>query len=342
MHACGTNRARLVLVIATIVYYPAMPRGSFRARRARGGAVLAVGAVLAFPACASAPRTAWVLTTDAPGPRPTREMRFVGSYPQALATTLDVLETDLQLPKVQARLVFVPDDETFEALLLEIGYPAPLARQAAGALSAMGGYRTVVINESRMRDRRWPGRIVTLAHELTQVLQYELGGGVRGTSAQWLREGFAEWVALQVSGALELADADEVTHLARLRVHQHGSSERLPPLSALATFPEWVAHAGGGAGALLYDYSLLVTQFLIERHGTAALLDYFGRFAEGQDERANFLAVFGETEEAVDVAIRARIWPRRGTVRPRHRDGGRPPRQPWFGRAGTMDGSSIP
>jgi hypothetical protein len=30
-----------------------------------------------------------------------------------------------------------------------------------------------------------------LAHELTHTVQYELGGGHRGTSDQWLREGFA-------------------------------------------------------------------------------------------------------------------------------------------------------
>src|SRR5262249_62084198 len=41
----------------------------------------------------------------------------------------------------------------------------------------------------------WPGG---LAHELTHVVQYQLAGGRRGRSEQWLREGMADWVACQV------------------------------------------------------------------------------------------------------------------------------------------------
>jgi hypothetical protein len=257
-----------------------------------------------------------VLATDELTTRPTRDLEWISSYPLAVATTLDVMRRDLDLPAVQARLVFLPDAPTFEALLLQIGYPEQLARDTAEVMKAIGGHRSVLINQERMERHVWPRRVSTLAHELTHVLQYELGGGVRGTSAQWLREGFAEFVALRVLEVLGRTTAPEVRRGALVRVRAFGPADRVPALARLGRFPDWVTESRGAAGDVLYDYALLAAFTAIDRHGVDGVLRYFSLFAERQDPEANFREAFGETEAAFEAHLRHAIWPRRGSARP--------------------------
>jgi hypothetical protein len=58
-----------------------------------------------------------------------------------------------------------------------------------------------LLNELRLSNLEWGDRVALLAHEMAHSFQYELGGGRRGTSDQWLREGFADWVAIGVLSA---------------------------------------------------------------------------------------------------------------------------------------------
>ncbi|HEX7085633.1 MAG TPA: hypothetical protein VF198_04680 [Vicinamibacterales bacterium] len=266
--------------------------------------------VLLGPGCATTPRGPWVLDSREMRVRPTRVGEWIASYQQALAATLDVFEKDLGFPPLEVRLVFLPDEPTFEALLLEIGYPAPLARDAAADMTAIGGHRSVLLNQERVERRSWPERVGLLAHELTHVLQYELGGGTRGESDQWLREGYAEWVESRVLQSLHLGDGDgDALREARGRLRGH-RPETLPPLTALGTFPEWVSRGRQGVGPLLYTQAFAAVAFLIERHGTPAVLDYFSRFAKSQDRNGNFEAAFGESREAFEAAFRQSVWGR--------------------------------
>jgi hypothetical protein len=47
--------------------------------------------------------------------------------------------------------------------------------------------------------------------------------------------------------------------------------------------------------------------FLLERHGVPAMLDYFRRFAASDDRAANFRAAFGEDLETFEAALSARL-----------------------------------
>ena len=259
-------------------------------------------------ACASAPREPWVLASDELRASPARHMEQVGSYPEAVATAIYIMEREVGLPRPQVRFVFVPDDRTFEAQLLQIGYPEGLARNAAELMTAIGGHRAVLVNEQRLSRQPWPGRMVTLAHELTHVLQYELGGGTRGTSAQWLREGFAEWVALRVMATLGQIDPVAVRRDAIIRVRAAAPAERFARLEALATFPAWVDQSRSPAGSRLYDFALIGAMTLVERHGVDAVLGYFRRFATRQDPAANFRDTFGETESTFEETFRGIVW----------------------------------
>ena len=89
----------------------------------------------------------------------------------------------------------------------------------AQTLVAVSGYRRVLINDAAVRELPWPYRIALLAHELTHTIQYEWGGGTRGTSEQWLREGFADWVEMETLVALGFTTREQAraTVIRRLR-----------------------------------------------------------------------------------------------------------------------------
>jgi hypothetical protein len=270
------------------------------------------------------------MTSDALRERPLRDLEQISTYPQALATTLDIMERDLELPLVEVSLVFVADTRRFKDLLLGIGYPPELAREAARRLIAIGGHRSMLINQARLERQGWPGRVSILAHELGHVLQFELGGGKRGTSAQWLREGFSKWLELRVMEALDGADDAKawrqaivkVRNPARTQVMTLGGPDsypewverthertRVPPLSALSSWADWVAQLGGAAGGALYDYAFVAVTVLLEEHGLPAVLRYFELFAERQDPAANFLEAFGESEEEFEERLQGIVWP---------------------------------
>jgi hypothetical protein len=290
---------------------------------------LAVVASLVLAACATAKREPWVLTTRGLDQPPVRDLRRISSYPEALATTLDIMQRDLGLPAVQVQLVFMPDARRMSELLLRAGHPPKVARQAARELTAIGGQRTVLINQARLESEGWPGRVSLLAHELGHVLQYELSGGKRETSAQWLREGFSKWLELRVLEVLGSAERAKywsqalersrntsggpvMTLGARRSLARRIESDpkvRLPPLRDLGSFPQWVEQLRGPAGGALYEYAFVAAATLIEDHGLPAVLHYFERFAEHKDAAANFLEAFGRTEEQFERRLHDVVWP---------------------------------
>jgi hypothetical protein len=261
-------------------------------------------------ACATLQREPWVLDSGALRASGVRRVDWVASWPQALATVLEVFERDLGLPRLNARLVFLPDDRRFEQLLLEVGYAPALARDTVQTMTAIGGHQNVLINEARVGGEGWTGQVALLAHELTHVLQYQLGGGTRGQSDQWLREGFADWVEMRVLeelGAVEAARA-RTDALRRLRAVR---PERLPPLAELATFPDWVKRNQERPGGDLYAHAQVAVSVLVEQRGAGRVIEYFERFAARQARAANFEEAFGESVEAFDRRFRAYVWPGR-------------------------------
>jgi len=278
--------------------------------------VLAVAATLSLGACATAPREPWVLSSDGLRAPVHRDVGRISTYPEALATTLDIMQRDLGLPTVQVRLVFLPDTRRLRDLLVRIGYPPELAREAAREMAAIGGHRIVLINQARLESQGWPARLALLAHELGHVLQYELAGGKRGTSAQWLREGLSDWLGLRVMETLG-AERGKAWSQALAKVRSPGRAQvmtlggpgsppewvervpsrvRLPSLSALGSFPDWVRQLRGEAGGALYEYAFVAVSTLVEERGLPAVLHYFTLFAEREDPAANFLEAFGQTE----------------------------------------------
>ena len=140
-----------------------------------------------------------LVTVPQPGLRPVTSLDQVFDYRTAAATVAWIFEHDFGFPSFPATFRFYPNREAFEQALLEVGYDADLARSAAKTMTAVGGHRSVLLNNGMLGSRPWADRVALLAHEFGHSLQYELGGGRRGTSDQWLREGFADWLSIRVS-----------------------------------------------------------------------------------------------------------------------------------------------
>ena len=234
--------------------------------------------------------------SDSAVPRSTRAT----TYEAALTVVLDGLARELALPRVEVSLVLFPNRRTFEQGLLQIGYTKALARSAS-SFNAIGGARAVLMNAATTDGLTRARRIRLIAHEVVHTLQYRLSGGTRGASEQWLREGFAEWVACRVTARAGLGSFDSlrgelVDQLAGMSLGRHAPFERL------ATFPQWV-EAQQRYEVPLYVQAFIAAELLVEMRGAPAVVQYFERFRDTQDRRAAFVGAFGLEPAAFELAF---------------------------------------
>jgi hypothetical protein len=263
---------------------------------------LLAGLVLAgiASACATTAGPRVVALPDA-SLRPTFQIDAIADYGVAIATIGAIAERDLGFPPFPLAFHFHADRAALEAALLESGYHPDLARQTARTMDGIGGHRRILLNEGAMARLEWRPRVAMLAHEFAHSVQYELGGGIRGASDQWLREGFAEWFSVKVMERLKawsLADARRRYQI-ELRSRRRSGMLRLDDM---VTFPQWVA-LGTQRHRAPYAQAFLAVDFLIERHGVERVIDYFARFARRQDRLGNFLEAFGEDLASFETAL---------------------------------------
>jgi hypothetical protein len=231
----------------------------------------------------------------------------IGDYGTAAATVGSLVQHEAELAAFPVTFSFYPTTDAFEKALLDVGYDATLAANTANTMVAVGGHRGVLLNESRLVPLSWAERVTLLAHELGHSLQYELAGGHRGTSDQWLREGFAEWLSFRVLERLDRRVSLAGIRRARQSEIRAAGRRNLPRLSELVTFPQWV-NAGKRHGTTMYGLSFLGADLLLERHGIRAVLDYFKRFNRSDDRIANFTAAFGQEIASFETSLLDRVW----------------------------------
>jgi hypothetical protein len=230
----------------------------------------------------------------------------IESYADVTSTVAAIFERDLAFPRFTATLHLFPGRDAFERRLLEVGYEPALAAQTARRMAAVGGHRAVLVDADKLAPMSWLDRLALVAHELTHTLQYELGGGVRGASDQWLREGFAEWVTMRVLDRLEVVTAGDYRSR-RIRELRATNRKNAPALAEMATFPQFVGLAAR-ADIAPYAQAFLSVDALIERHGVAPVIRYFQLFAAAQDRAGNFARAFGEDLAAFEQFVRQRLW----------------------------------
>jgi hypothetical protein len=269
-----------------------------------GGMGVFLALACAAAGCASAASWPRVISPADVRARPAAQGEWVEDYDTALATIAAVMRRELGLPDVPASLYFYRDGDAFRGALLAQGYDEQLAADAAGTLTAIGGFRRILLNDAALRDLEWPYRIALLAHELTHTVQYEVGGGTRGTSEQWLREGFAEWVEVQVLAALGFTTPAQARSIAVRRVR---AARVLPVLGDMVTFPDWVRTGLRVGTDATYAQAMLAVELLVERRGVEAMLGYFRLFADSQDRLGNFRRAFGEDLSSFEAVLRAHL-----------------------------------
>ena len=271
----------------------------------RPASVIALGLACALGiGCAAAvwPRVLDVGDIQAP---PVARGEWIDTYDTALASIASLMENDLKLPELQATLYFHRDRDAFQAALEADGYSADAARATASTLTAVSGYRKVLINEDALDTAPWPGRVALLAHELAHTLQYEWAGGVRGTSDQWLREGFAEWVEVQALIRFGFTTAPRARGTVAGRIRDAGGARAFPPLSQMVTFADWVGLLRRFDEEAFYGHAWMATDLLIERHGVSKVIAYFELFAKSNDRLGNFRLAFGQDFQDFEAAAMA-------------------------------------
>jgi hypothetical protein len=267
---------------------------------------IGIVAVALVSACATSGMWPRIVAIDGAGAVGPARGEWIASYDEATASIAAVMTGQLGLPSLHASLYFYPNRDAFRAALEGEGYAPDFARQTAETLTAVSGFKRVLINDRAMEDVGWLFRVALIAHELTHTLQYELAGGTRGTSDQWLREGFAEWVEVEVLVRLGFITRSDARRVLRARVRDAGA-DRWPPLSRMVTFPEWVDLVQRFGQEALYGYAMLAAEYLVERHGLPAAIGYFQSFGASDDRVANFRRAFGQDLTDFEQVFHARL-----------------------------------
>ncbi len=228
---------------------------------------------------------------------------------QVLAAVAWVLTNRLGLPlTLPIHVYFYSSEEAFEAgLMTEARAEAAMAKDQARFATGVGTAQGIFIRTDKLTAAPLAVRVGLYAHELTHVSQYEMAGGRRGGSEQWLREGFADWVRYRTLDALMLRPYAESRRRVLEEVRRAGPVDRFPALGVLVSNRQWIAVRNELGAAATYGQAFLAADWLVERYGSARVVDYFRRFAHADDRARNFLAAFGEPAGRFALEFRTRL-----------------------------------
>lgn len=200
-----------------------------------------------------------------------------------------------------------PNQLAFErGLQKEAGFGPGSAARTADYASAAATTSKVLVNEMDIARAPWKRTVEVLAHELVHVSQYHLTGGCRGWSVQWLREGFAEWATASVLDRLGLEPKAVRLAKARGQVRWAAGHGGLRTPWQLMTPTEWAAVQNEPRGGASYELALLATDFLINRVGVPAAVQYF-RDSRVLDPWGNFAHAFGQSLSEFEAEFAAHL-----------------------------------
>ena len=268
---------------------------------------LVVGTLLA--GCAAVPRERQLAVTPGAS-RPAAAN--ITNYQDAVDAIVSVMTNDLQLPipRTSFTVNFYPFREALAQGLIgkfnnDPTVAGDTAKFAVGSIRQTKESKQLLVNEQILERYGWPDRIGFLAHEITHIIHYELANKTNAGD-QWLKEGFAEWVACRVTARLGLASfgslrGDLIDELAGARF-----GLRHAPFEQLVTFPQWV-EARHRYEAPLYTQAFLAAELLVEMRGVPAVVGYFQRFEKTQDRAGAFTGAFGLDPADFERAF-ARRW----------------------------------
>lgn len=256
---------------------------------------IVVGLMLLFVCIPTAEGQIADVRTVSLSPTVSRNHVHPADYDRIMTALASILREKFELPVSQPKLFLYSSREAFESNLVKLVRFDPVyAREVAGWAAAVGAPEMVLANEEALERVSWPERIRVLAHELVHTVQYGLTGGRRGTSDQWLREGFADWIAYRVLESLDMGSLSSRRALLLARIKGTARRSSCAPLSDLVTLEDFTKSRGRLGGSSVYGESLLATELLAERHGVQSILHYFSLFKQSEDRLRNFRTAFNE------------------------------------------------
>jgi len=236
-------------------------------------------------------------------PKTPEEIKTLG---EAMAAVITVTSKELDLPVVEPLYLHLyKDTNAFGAYAGRSGRLPPDVVQFAVAVAEENRFH---INMEKIGGWPWSALIKTLAHEYAHNIEYALSIH-RGP--QWLREGFADWVAAKVLDSLGWQDYAPSLHRARLEVSRLKAS--LPSLSGLDDSQKWAVWANQPQGTIVtYRLAFLAVDRLMEIKGLPAMNRYFtsqdfqGSFGlSWNDFESDFKKSLVETKPVIRKELRA-------------------------------------
>jgi hypothetical protein len=213
----------------------------------------------------------------------------------AMAAVITVTSKDLGLPLVKPLYLHLHKD-TNDFAANAGKYGRRLSPEVVKFAVAVAEENRFHVNMEKTRGRPWSALIWTLAHEYAHNVEYVFSSVNRGP--QWIREGFADWVAAKVVDSLGWLDYSISTHRANLEVRRQTSS--LPRLSELEDSSRWSVWANGATGSILtYRLAFLAVDKLMARGGVPAIQKYFAT----QDFRNHFGISWNDFEKEFKAGL---------------------------------------
>ena len=213
--------------------------------------------------------------------------------PDVIDRLVEVLETlGVRLPSRTRVYIYASRDAFRRGIVEDAGLSANGADELAGFAVGLARPGRVLLN-GRLADTgsEW---LRLVAHELTHVAQFELAGG-EGRAEQWLAEGVAEYVAFQALERMHAGSLDRHRGVALRRARgQAALAQSRLDLATLGSPRQFTLRHQREGSTATYHLTFLLADYLVQRDGFDAVLQYFGRLRT-RSSAAAFAASFGQT-----------------------------------------------
>jgi hypothetical protein len=271
---------------------------------------------VASAAGCSIPERPLVVTVSNPSATRPKSPQDVKTLEDAIAAIMTVCAEDLGLPPIEPfRLYLYKDPDAYSYYTDGL----PRMREDNIRLTLAAAHENALhVNVAIARGQPWGTLLRLLAHDYGHNLEYILIGGAQPRS-QWLREGFADWIAAKVMDSLGWESYASSISRAERELARYGPT--LPQLSELESTADWLRvldRPKGRAGT--YGVAFLAVHKLVGKKGAAGMMDYF--------QSQNFPESFGLTRSDFERQLRQNVNELVAANRPR-RDSLQAPVPEW-------------
>ncbi len=235
-------------------------------------------------------------------------MAYAQAYRASAQAVIAVIVNRLALPFPSARMLVFEDHAAFEAALIEHLKLSPeVAKTTASFAKAAVGPGHLLLNHPAMQTIGQEEQLITMAHEMTHLVQAALNGGRALWRYHWLTEGFAEWVAFRVVYELGAADFSLQRQKMLIQVRPIWQAGQLARLEQMDRFDEWVKVRAARGFNATYPFAFFAAEFLIERHTLPQVTAYFRAFSQSTNAANNFQVTFGETLQDFQLDLNVQL-----------------------------------